>query len=72
MLAGNEPSESTRVQVGDPAFWCCLLGMLLLLASTSLLNAVIFPTFDDTFTYARDISVLTNAVALIATALVAT
>lgn len=46
--------------------------MLLLLASTSLLNAVIFPTFDDTFTYARDISVLTNAVALIATALIAT
>lgn len=43
-----------------------------LLLTTSLMNDVVFPRFDEAFTYARDISVLANSVALVVIGLVAT
>lgn len=39
--------------------------LVLFLLSTALMNTSIFPAFDDIFTYARDISVLCNALALL-------
>lgn len=41
------------------------------LLATSLMNIVVFPRFDAVFTYARDVSVLANSIALIAVGLVA-
>ncbi len=43
----------------------CTLSLALLLATTTLMNATVFPLFDPIFTYTRDISVTCGAVALI-------
>jgi DNA-binding CsgD family transcriptional regulator len=48
------------------------IAMSLLLISTSFMNVSVFPLFDHVFTHARDISVVANAVVLIAIGLAAT
>lgn len=47
----------------------CALSFLLL--SSSMMNAAVFPLFDDVFTHARDVSVFANAAFLAAAGLVA-
>ena len=53
-------------------FWRVCAALLCVLLTTSLMNVVVFPRFDAVFTYARDVSVLANAVTLIAVGLAAT
>lgn len=71
MAAMTSPLEHSPSRF-DAAFWrvCAALGCVLL--TTSLMNVVVFPRFDAVFTYARDVSVLANAVTLIAVGLIAT
>lgn len=55
-----------------PSFTACVAMLALLEVSTPLLNLVVFPLYDQTFSAARDISVLAMAVLLMGVALVAT
>ena len=55
----------------DASFWRSAGALCLMLAASSFMNISAFPLFDHVFTYARDISVLVNAVCLVAVALVA-
>ena len=55
-----------------PAFWRSFAALSLALATTAFMNVSVFPGFDAVFAYARDISVTSHAVALIALGLVAT
>lgn len=59
-------------QVFSPAFARTCAALVCVLLVTSLMNIVVFPRFDAVFTYARDLSVMANAVTLIAIGLVAT
>lgn len=54
------------------AFWRICAAVLCILLTSSLMNVAVFPMFDPLFTYARDISVIANAAALIALGLVGT
>lgn len=71
-MAGMTASPKQASSLFAAPFWrvCAALGCVLLI--TSLMNVVVFPRFDAVFTYARDVSVLANAVTLIAVGLVAT
>ena len=55
-----------------PAFWRSFAALSCVLSFMPLMNIVVFPLFDDIFTPARDISVITASVALIVLGLVAT
>ena len=55
----------------DASFWRATAALCLMLAASGFMNIAAFPLFDHVFTYARDISVLMNAVFLVALALVA-
>ncbi len=55
-----------------PAFWRSFAALSCVLFFMPLMNIVVFPLFDDIFTPARDISVITASVALIVLGLVAT
>ena len=68
-------TEAGRANVRDlftPAFWRSFAALSVALATTSFMNVSVFPSFDAVFAYARDISVTSHAVALIALGLVAT
>lgn len=49
----------------------CACALALLLATTTLMNASVFPLFDDIYTFTRDISVTCAAVALLALGFIA-
>lgn len=73
--AGSEavrsPAEAQPdAPAGAFARMCAAIACVLL--TTSLMNVAVFPLFDPLFTYARDISVVANAVTLIALGLVGT
>lgn len=55
-----------------PAFWRSLAAVSLVLAASSFMNVSVFPRFDDVFSPARDISVVANALVLLAVGLAAT
>ncbi len=57
--------------IHDTSFWRATGALCLVLAGSSFMNIAAFPLFDHVFTYARDISVLMNALCLVAVALVA-
>ena len=62
----EEPALFTR------EFLRCFVALSMIIATTSVMNTVMFPGFDAVFTYARDISVFANSVLLIIIGLVAT
>lgn len=59
----------TRIPIQSIAKTTIALAFVLL--TTSLMNIVVFPRFDAVFTYARDLSVFSSSVALIAIGLAA-
>lgn len=63
-------SEQANHTIPD-GFWRVCAALAFVLLTTSLMNAVVFPRFDAVFTYARDLSVLANSLALVAIGLVA-
>lgn len=69
------PGRPRRMRAAFAAFDArCLraaAGLMLLLLSSSTMNAAVFPLFDGVFTYARDISALANAAFLAAVGLIA-
>lgn len=68
-----KPDSSAGFEGMFSGAFCRTCGAVLcVLLTSSLMNAAVFPLFDPLFTYARDISVMANAVALIALGLVAT
>lgn len=68
--AGSACASAARAP--HPSFTACVAMLALLEVSTPLLNLVVFPLYDQTFSAARDISVLAMAVLLMGVALVAT
>lgn len=54
------------------SFWRACAALVCVLLTTSLMNVAVFPRFDAVFTYARDVSVLANAVTLMTIGLIAT
>ena len=71
-MAGMTASPEQSPSLFAAPFWRVCAALLCVLLTTSLMNVVVFPRFDAVFTYARDVSVLANAVTLIAVGLVAT
>lgn len=73
-LAETQPDEqkSALRHLFTPAFWRSLAAVSLVLVTTSFMNISVFPQFDAVFSPARDISVLTNSVVLLAIGLIAT
>ncbi len=55
----------------NASFWRTVVALCLLLSVSGFMNISVFPLFDQVFTYARDISVLINAVCLVFIAFVA-
>ncbi len=55
----------------NASFWRTVVALCLLLSVSGFMNISVFPLFDQVFTYARDISVLANAVCLVCLAFVA-
>lgn len=70
MTAMHARSEQTP-PLRASAFWRTTAALAFVLLTTSLMNIVVFPRFDAVFTYARDVSVFANSVALIVIGLVA-
>ncbi len=77
----QQRSTDTTVNVADvtngakasrATFARITAGLFLFTWATVLMNVVLFPLFDATFTYARDISITVEAVALIAVGAIAT
>ena len=65
------PVDGASKQATHQFIRVCAAATCILLA-TSLMNVAVFPLFDPLFTYARDISVVANAVTLVALGLVGT
>lgn len=63
--------ERSTDHIYSRAFARTTVALAFVLLATSLMNIVVFPRFDAVFTYARDVSVLANSIALIAIGLVA-
>lgn len=67
----NAPMEHPQEHRDKKVFWYTCFALAFVLLTTSLMNVVVFPRFDAVFTYARDLSVLANSLALVAIGVVA-
>ena len=67
----TESKERVGAALFDAAFWRVTAALTCLVFSVGLMNQVVFPLFDPTFMFARDISVTANALFMVVVALLA-